>query len=315
MSQHTLVRRDEMVGATLRLGGQPIELADYATTGLIGVGIGPPGSGKTNAGLLMAEQLSQQGWISVLIDPESVMEQLYGEAVADAEELRQRLTLRDKPIVVVRAHDATGFIPYGEVIRDVAERDRKPLFVVIDEGQLFSSPRKRKDGIGEAADLVNDFTCRGRKRALDLYVTAHRFAGTVHRSIFGAANLKLFGCQEDPTTWSALAPQFRGSNIGFNDLNALGPGEFFCLSRRGFEKLAMPMAEKLKAVAPAAKPVKRMLPKTFSQWDRAMRQIATERLEALTDPIVALLGSVAGLTAQQMIAGQTALQDELGSRV
>ena len=94
----------------------------------------------------------------------------------------------------------------------------------------------------------------------------------------------------------------------------LAPGEFFCISRRGIEKVKTPMAEALKRVAPAAKAFKRALPATFSQWDRAMRNIPKERLEALTDPVMTLLGKVAGLSQKQMLAGQSALQDELEVR-
>jgi hypothetical protein len=70
MDHRTVIQRTEMFGATLALGGAPIDLSDYATTGLLAVAVGPRGNGKTNAGLLMAEQLSAQGWVSVLIDPE-----------------------------------------------------------------------------------------------------------------------------------------------------------------------------------------------------------------------------------------------------
>ena len=311
---HTVIRRTEMVGATLNLGGQPLDLSEYATTGLMALAVGPRGFGKTNAGLLMAEQLSEQGWVSVLIDPEGELESVYGAAVADAEELRQRLTLRDVPIVVVSAKDALDFIPYGQVILEVADELRKPLFVCIDEGQLFSAARKRADGVGEACDIIAQFAERGRKRALDLFVTALRYTGTLHRTMFSNPNLKLIGAQEDPTAWSAMAPMFRSSGIEFKDLNALGPGEFVLFSRRGIEKTKMPMAEGLKKVAPKAKPVKRTLPATFSQWDRAMREIPTERLEALTDPVVSLLGAVAGLVPQQMLAGARALGDELEAR-
>jgi hypothetical protein len=45
-----------------------------------------------------------------------------------------------------------------------------------------------------------------------------------------------------------------------------------------------------------------------------MRSIPTERLEELTDPVVNLLGAVAGLSAQQMMTGTRALQDELDAR-
>mgnify|MGYP001413874653 CR=1 FL=1 len=47
---------------------------------------------------------------------------------------------------------------------------------------------------------------------------------------------------------------------------------------------------------------------------RYMRAIPTERLGALTDPVVSLLGSVAGLSAQQMLAGSRALRDEMEAR-
>lgn len=63
---------------------------------------------------------------------------------------------------------------------------------------------------------------------------------------------------------------------------------------------------RLEEGSPKAKTVKRILPATFSQWDRAMREIPTERLEALTDPVVSLLGAVAGLVPQQMLAGARA---------
>lgn len=56
------------------------------------------------------------------------------------------------------------------------------------------------------------------------------------------------------------------------------------------------------------------MPSTFRQWSHAMRTIPTERLQALTDPVTNLLGAVAGLTAQQMLSGSRALQDELESR-
>jgi hypothetical protein len=304
-----------MVGATLKLGGPPIDLTEYATTGLLSVAIGPRGGGKTNAGLLIAEQLAATGsWVSVLIDPEGELESMYGDAVSDAEHLRTLLAERKQSIVVVSAKDAGEFIPYGLAILDAAERHRKPLYVFIDEGQLFSAAKKRSDGVGEAADIISQFAERGRKRALDLFVTAHRYTGTLHRTLFANKNLTLVGCQEDPTAWSSLAQQFRSTGIEFKDLNALAPGEFFCFSRRGVEKIKMPMAEALKKVAPKAKTVKRSLPATFSQWDRAMRDIPTERLAALTDPVVNLLGAVAALSAQQMLSGARALGDEMETR-
>lgn len=311
---HSVIRRTEMFGATLKLGGQPIDLSEYATTGLLALAVGPRGNGKTNAGLLIAEQLADQGWVSLLIDPEGELESMYGAAVASPEELSDRLRLRDKSIVVISAKDAFEFVPFGKAILEAAEEHRKPLFVFIDEGQLFSAARKRKDGVGEAADIISDFAERGRKRALDLFVTANRYTGTLHRTLFSNKNLTLVGCQEDVTAWSALAQQFRSSGIEFKDLNALAPGEFFCFTRRGVEKIKMPMAEGLKKVAPKAQTIKRTLPATFSQWDRAMRAIPTDRLQALTDPVVELLGAVAGLSPQQMLAGARALGDELEAR-
>ncbi len=313
MSRGVIVRQ-ELEGAVLDFGSVAIDLSEYATTGLRIVAVGPSGIGKTNAGLLVAEQLSKQGWVSVLIDPEGELESMYGKAVAGVDELRERLAKRDRPIVVVSATNASEFIPYGRMILEAAEEDRKPIFVMMDEGQVFSAPKKRKGDIGEASDIVNQFAERGRKRALDLFLTALRFTGSLHRSIFGTKNLSLIGCQEDPTAWASLAPQFKASKIEFNDLAALGPGEFFCFSRAGAEKIRMPMAEALKRVAPKAKASKPKLPTTFSQWDRAMREIPTPRLKALGDPLVALLGTVAGLAPQQVLSGKRALQDELEAR-
>jgi hypothetical protein len=309
-----IIQRPEMLTATLNLGGAPLPLADYATTGIMAVSVGPRGHGKTNVCLLMAEQLSTQGWVSVIIDPENEIEALYGRAVSGPEELLERLARRDMPILVVSASDATEFVPYGQAILQAADEHRKPIFVVIDEGQLFSAPRRRGDGIGAAADIINDFAGRGRKRALDLAITALRYTGTLHRTIFGTTNLRLLGAQEDSTAWASLAPQFRASGITFSDLNALSPSEFFCISRRGIEKVTVPMAEALLGVAPKAKPVKRVLPATYPQWSRALAEIPTERLDALSDPVIALLGAVAGLTSAQMQSGIEALDDELGMR-
>lgn len=312
--KRNVICRNEMLGTSLKLGGTPITLDEYATTGLLAVAIGPRGNGKTNAGLLIAEQLSAQGWVSVLIDPENELESLYGDAVADPDALRATLAQREEPLLVVNARDAGEFVPYGRAILDAADQHRKPIFVVIDEGQLFSASRKRCNGIGEAADIINEFAERGRKRALDLFITALRYTGTLQRTLFANKNLTLIGWQEDPTAWSALAPQFKASRIEFSDLNALTPGEFFCLSRHGVEKIRMPMAAALKAVAPKAKPVVRMLPATFNEWPRAMSNIPTGRLTALTEDVVRLLSTVAELSPQQVLAGQAALQDELEAR-
>ena len=116
--KRTVIRHDDMLGATLNLGGTPITLDEYATTGLLAVAIGPRGNGKTNAGLLMAEQLSAQGWVSVLIDPENELESLYGDAIPDPDSLRDALTRRDQPTLVVNARDAGEFVPFGRAILD-----------------------------------------------------------------------------------------------------------------------------------------------------------------------------------------------------
>ncbi len=309
----SVINRTEMLNAQLRLGGEPIELADYATTGLLAMAVSPKGWGKTNAGLLMAEQLSEQGWVSVLIDPEGELESLYGAAVEDDEALRLRLKARKHSIIVVSATNAGEFIPYGQAILDIAEELRKPLFIMIDEGQLFSTSKKKD--IAQASDIINQFAERGRKRALDLFITAHRYTGSLNRTLFANKSLTLIGCQEDSTAWAALAPQFRASKIEFGDLQALVPGEFFCVSRSGVEKIKMPMAKALKAVAQQAMAVKRTLPANFSQWSRAMTALPTSRLQALSDPVVNLLSAIAGLPTQQVLSGTRALQDELETRV
>lgn len=308
-----VIRRNELIGTTLELGGSPIDLADYATTGLRIVTVGPSGIGKTNAGLLIGEQLAAQGWVSVLVDPEGEIESMYGDAVTPAE-LETLLATREQPIIVVAAKDATEFLPFGRVILEAADKHRQPLFVMLDEGQVFSASRKRKNDVGAASDIVNEFAQRGRKRALDLFLTATSFTGSLHRSIFANKNLSLIGCQEDPTAWAALAPQFSATRIAFHDLASLAPGEFFCFSRRGVEKVRMPMAEAMQSVAMKAPTIRPSLPSTFSQWDRAMREIPTERLQRLTDPAVTLLATIAGLTMQQMLSGRRALEDELACR-
>jgi hypothetical protein len=207
------------------------------------------------------------------------------------------------------------FLHYGRLVQTVVDEERKPVFLMVDEAQMVSASRKRKESIGDASDLMNDFMERGRKRSLDVFVTAHRFSGTLHRSVFANKNLTLIGRQEDPTAWSALAPQFKGSAIGYPELAALAPGEFFCFSRRGVEKVQMPMAEALAAVAPKAKTVRQALPATFSQWDRAMREISTERLKALDGPVCGVLGAIVGLTPAQLLAGHRARRDELEARM
>lgn len=312
--KHSVIVREEMQSAFLNFGGAPIALADYATTGLVALAVGPRGFGKTNAGLLCAEQLAEQGWVSVLIDPEGELESLYGSAVGSVKALQQRLEKRDKPIVVVSISSATEFTAYGNALLEAADRFRKPVFLMVDETQLFSGARPRKGPIAEAAQVLNEMAERGRKRALDLFVSSHRYTGTLNRSLFANKNLTLIGCQEDPTAWTALAPQCRAARIGFSDLNALAPGEFYCFSRRGAEKLRLPLAKALQGVAPAAKPVKPILPTTFNQWDRAVRAIPTERLLGLSEAVIDLLSAVACLTPQQIQAGIRALDDELEAR-
>lgn len=304
------IRREELLLATLNLGAGPMSLADYATTGLRVVTVAPSGAGKTNAGLVIAEQLSAQGWVSVLVDPEGELQALYGRPVADPAQLEERLRLRDQPIVVVAARDAIEFLEYGKALMRATDAHRKPVFLMCDEGQLFSNPKQRKDGVGESADVVNDLVQRGRKRALDVYFTAHRFSGSLHRSVFSNKNLTLIGTQEDPTAWSALAPQFRGSRIDFTALAALAPGEFYCFSRRGVDKLRMPMARALAKVALPAKPSRPALPATYHHWDDAMRAIPDDRLGALDQEVVTLLGAIAGLTPAQTRSGNQALVDE-----
>jgi hypothetical protein len=308
-----IFRRDEFLTASLDFGSTSIDLADYATTGLRIVAVGPSGCGKTNTGLLIAEQLAEQGWISVLFDREGDIAALY-EPMRDVTHFENYLRGRHHPILVVPVRHTDDFLHYGRLVQRIVDEERKPVFLMVDEAQMVSASRKRKESIGEASDLMNDLTERGRKRALDLFVTAHRFSGTLHRSIFANKNLTLIGRQEDPTAWSALAPQFKGSKIGFTDLGALAPGEFFCFSRRGVDKVLMPMARALSAVAPAATIVRPALPTTFSQWDRALREIPTPRLQALTPPVIGLLGSIVGLTYPQLMAGSRALHDEIGGR-
>lgn len=313
MTGKAVFRRQEFDEATLELGGAPLALANYATTGLRIVCVGPSGAGKTNAGLLIAEQLAMQGWVSVLFDREGDIGALY-EPMRDVTHFENYLRGRHHPILVVPVRHTDDFLHYGRIVQRVVDEERKPVFLMVDEGQMVSASRKRKESIGDASDLMNNFTERGRKRSLDVFVTAHRFSGTLHRSVFANKNLTLIGRQEDPTAWSALAPQFKGSAIGYPQLAALAPGEFFCFTRTGIEKIQMPMADALAAVAPKASVVRSTLPSTFSAWDRAMREMPTERLKALSHPVCGVLAAIAGLTHQQHMAGIRARREELEAR-
>lgn len=314
MSGRAIFRRDEFLSASLNLGSTSIVLADYATTGLRVVAVGPSGIGKTNLGLLMAEQLAAQGWVCVLMDPEGELAEILGEPMRDAEKLEAHVRGRHHRILTVPVRHTDDFLHYGRVLMRVVDEERQPVFLMVDEGQIFSTSRRSKGLVGEASALMNDFTERGRKRALDVFITAHRFSGTLNRSVFHNKNLTLVGRQEDPTAWSALAPQFKGSKIGFTDLSALAPGEFFMFSRRGCEKVTTCMAAALARVAPKATVVTPALPTTFSQWDRAVRAIPDERLLALEAQVVSLLGAIAGLSSAQLAAGNRALRDELEAR-
>lgn len=314
MTPPIIFHRKELLSATLDLGSTTIELADYATTGLRAVAIGPSGIGKTNTGLLIAEQLGRQGWVSVLVDPEGELAEIYRPIVNSPKTLELQLESRETPIIVVPARNAQEFLPFGTVILSAADRLREPLFVMLDESQLFSTSSRTKGATLEASTLVTDMVQRGRKRRLDLFLSAHKLTGSLNRNVFAIKNLTLIGRQEDPAQWSTLAPLFRGTGITYADAAALAPGEFFCFSRRGAEKITMKMAEALAKVAPQARTVQPRLPATFSQWDKAIRAIPTERLRALTGEVIALLGTVAGLTAQQLAAGTRALKDELATR-
>lgn len=310
-------RRDEFLTASLDLGSVGLDLADYATTGLRVVAIGPSGVGKTNASLLIAEQLAVQGWQVLLFDPEGELAELYPDKVLRApEQLAGHLERREPPaIAVVPVRDAAAFIPFGEWILESIDRVRKPLLVVLDEGQLFSTSRRvHKERIAEASAIVNELLERGRKRALDVVLSAHRFSGTLHRSAFTNKNLTFVGRQEDSTVWAAIAPMFRGTGIGYGELAGLQNGEFYMFSRRGVERVTMPMAAALAAVAPKATAVRPVRPATFRQWDVAVRELPTGVLRSLTVPVVGLLSAIVGLTAQQVAGGMRALEDELAIR-
>jgi hypothetical protein len=310
--------RDHYQDAQLQIGSVTLRLIDYATTGMRAITVGPSGIGKTNTGLVFAEQLSRQGWVCVVMDPEGEVSELYqdreAEIVGDTTELEQHLSTREHPLLIVKTRDADEFVEYGQVVMAVADTLRKPIFLFVDEGQMFSASRGKRKTLGEASDLINDMVERGRKRNLDLFFTAHRFSGSLHRSVFTNRNICFVGRQEDPTAWQPLAPLFQNTSIGFGELSALAPGEFFCFSRRGVEKVYVPMADALAAAAPPATIVPLVRPVTYSQWDRAMRAVPTARLQRLTPFVVDLMSGIVGLSAKQIQAGYAALSDELQAR-
>ena len=84
----------------------------------------------------------------------------------------------------------------------VADAERKPIFLLIDETQLFSSSRRRSKGMGDTADILNKMFETGRKRALDVFITTHRFSGSLHRSLFTNKNLTLVGAPTKPLATS-----------------------------------------------------------------------------------------------------------------
>lgn len=311
-----VIQRKELLGATLNLGGAPVDLTDYATTGLRMIAIGPSGSGKTNAGLVICEQLAEQGWVAILVDPEKEIRGLYSEPVASPEALAECLAKRDQPIVVIDAPDATAFIPYGEVISEAADAYRKPIVLMMDEGQIFSVPRagRNSGAAGETTDIVNDMAQRGRKRGLDIVITAHRFTGSINRTLFGNMNLTLVGQQADSTVWTHLSPLFRSHRVAYGDLASLAPGEFFCLSRRGLDRFRLPLAKAMEGVAIAARPSAPMFPTNFAQWDRAMASMSSDRLGAISDEVIDFLATIAGLTPVQVASGRRALADERDGR-
>lgn len=313
--KHKVIRREEMLGATLTFGDHVIELDDYATTGLRITAVGPSGTGKTSALLAIMEQLVEKGWIGVIVDPEGEVEALYPDSMVETPEaLGARLRARRHKLSVISVKDAVGFMPFGEEILRVVDEVRKPVVCLIDEGQVFSSAIKRSAGLGEASDVLNDFVGRGRKRGLDMLITALGMTGSLNRKIFKSQTINLIGRQADPAEWSNLANQFRGTHIGYADLMALGPSEWFCFSRTGVEKVRMQMPASMEKVAIKARQVRPALPQTYSQWDRAMQEIPTERLKALTGPVQSFLGTIVGLTPNQMISGARALADELEAR-
>lgn len=121
--KHAVIRRDELLNATLQLGGTTLSLADYATTGVRAIAIGPSGSGKTSLGLLMAEQLSEQGWVAVLVDPEGEIASLYGDPVESP---------RRSPHCCARERNRSWSCPYATPMSScrMAARSLKPQIAI-----------------------------------------------------------------------------------------------------------------------------------------------------------------------------------------
>src|SRR4051812_9787429 len=118
MTAKAIFRRVEFDDAQLELGGAPIALSDYATTGLRIVCVGPSGAGKTNAGLLIAEQLAEQGWVSVLFDREGDIGALY-EPMRDVAKFESYLRGRHSKILVVPVRHTDDFLHYGRIVQTV----------------------------------------------------------------------------------------------------------------------------------------------------------------------------------------------------
>lgn len=307
-----LIRRDEFLGASLKLGAATVDLASYAATGFRMVVAGPSGCGKSNAMMLAMEQFVALGWVAVIVDTEGEAEGLYGDAVSSPEELHDLLRSRARPVIVVSASEPAEFIPYAEQVLLAADTYRKPLLLVIEETQLFWAVGRSstRTDIGRSTALLYDIASRGRKRCLDLIASTTRPSGITG----SGSNLNLFGQTQDSRAWEALRTTFRGTNLGFGDLMALSPGEFFCFGPRGLDKVRLPLAKSLSHIALKAPARKATLPGTFRQWDRAMRSIPTERLQALTPEVVSLLCVVAGVAPDQKSEGSRALSDELVAR-
>lgn len=310
-----MIDRPEMDEVALLMGDKQLPLSMFRTTGFRMVAMGAGGSGKTNAGLNVVEQMVDSGhWVGVVVDPEGELVPLLGAAVPTPLDLREALIARAPSLLVVSADSPEAFVPYAEVISEVVDAQRKPVVLMIDEGQLFSNARKRTDGVGASSDYINDFVVRGRKRALDLVITTPRASASLNRMVFSGSNLTLIGAHADPSGWSMLAPLFKGAGVTYRDLLGLQTGEFIMTSPMGVTKVHMRMSRAFGAVARPAAPVQRELPASFREWDTALASISVERLEALSPAVVDLLCALSGLDDTKRADGQAALADELALR-